>query len=380
MTCDRCEESRAEGSKYCPFCGADLTDCPMCQSQRENGSRYCTFCGKELRDDRAPYFEMAAVEKDSVPLIKKVTSIMMPTITILLMVAAGCMIWGFGDVWAYCGDTGRLNVYALVPNLIVVTTVSGTALQIVWVIIVLAIIASLALLAVQSLPSLTDKSKNAVERVIGTPLYSVGLILGATLAMDIIIIGIQAALGFGFDTPEGMDTGRTSKALLDFANAGFWEEIISRLVPIGIPMAIAALILKRRDAPKMLLGGFGMSKLAIVLIFISALMFGFAHSSGWGFEKVPSTFASGILFGYLYVKVGLHASIAVHFMNDYISIVMDTFLMPLTAILVFVVFCVGFVCLLQLILGLRGSKDKVLALPNWVPAPQDNMLFRSEKD
>lgn len=379
MTCDRCEESRAGGSKYCPFCGADLTDCPMCQSQRDNGSRFCTFCGKEFRENGAPYPGEAAIRKDSVPLIKKVTSIMMPTITILLIVAAGCMIWGFGDVWAYC-ETGKLNVYAMVPMLIVVTTISGTTLQIVWVIIVLAILASLALLAKQSLPSLTDKSKDAVERVIDTPLYSVGLILGAILAMDLIILGIQAAFGYSVKAPEGMDTGRTAEALLDFANAGFWEEIISRFVPIGIPITIAALILGRKDAPKMLLGGFGMSKLAIVLIVISALMFGFAHSSGWGYEKVPSTFASGILFGYIYVKIGLHASIAVHFMNDYISVVMDTFLMPLTSILVLVVFCIGFVCLLQLILGLRGSKDKVLALPNWVPAPQDNMLFRREKD
>ncbi len=380
MTCDRCDECRAEGSRYCAYCGADLKeDCPMCQSQRDNGSRYCTFCGKNFCEQTAGYPEEPVAKKESVPLIKKITAVMMPSIAILLIIEAGCMLWGIGDVWNWCA-TGTMRIYGLVPQLVTLTKISGLTLQIAWILIVIAIMASLILLTKQSLPSVKDRSKDAAERITGTPLYTVGVMFGAMLALDVIIMGIQALFGSTVETPEGMDTGRTALGLLQFADAAVWEEVIARIVPIGVPMAVAALILKRRDAPKMLLGGFGMSKLAIVLIVISSFMFGFAHESGWGIAKILPTLASGFLFGYLYVKIGVHASIAMHFLTDYLYVATDTSLVFLVGLLTVVVFCVGFVCLLQILLGMRGSKDKILALPNWVPAPQDNMLFRSGKD
>lgn len=380
MTCDRCDESRAGGSKFCPFCGADLSDdCPMCQSQRDEGSNFCTFCGKRFHEAE-PVPEPPTEEQDHMALLRKITAIMMPAVAILLIIEAGCMLWGIGDVWDWCA-TGSMEILALVPVLIGVADMTGLTLQIAWILIVLAILASLILLTKQSLPSLLDKSKETADRITSTPLYMVALMFGASLALDIIVMAIGAAFNTYIETPDGLQKlENTPEGLLRFANAAVWEEVISRVAYIGLPIMIAALILRRRDAPKMLLGGFGMSKLAIVLIVISALVFGFAHSSGWGFFKVLPTFLSGFLFGYLYVKIGVHASIAMHFVTDYMSVAAATSLTAIVGLMMVIVFCVGFVCLIQILLGMRGAKEKVAAMPNWVPEPQDNMLFKQKND
>jgi hypothetical protein len=44
---------------------------------------------------------------------------------------------------------------------------------------------------------------------------------------------------------------------------------------------------------------------------------------GWGPWKVIPTFITGALFGYLYIKVGLHAAIAMHFLFDYDGFIYD---------------------------------------------------------
>jgi hypothetical protein len=102
------------------------------------------------------------------------------------------------------------------------------------------------------------------------------------------------------------------------ADASVWEEISGRVVLIGIPLLIIRSISGKRGVQwKQLVGGtahFGRTE--VVLILISATLFGLAHL-GWGPWKVIPTFVHGLMFGYLFVKVGLHASIVMHFLFDY---------------------------------------------------------------
>ncbi len=108
--------------------------------------------------------------------------------------------------------------------------------------------------------------------------------------------------------------------MVTLANASVWEEIITRVLMIGAPLSVLALMKQGKGpALKALIGGHGgVSVPAAVLIFISAALFGLAHI-GWGIWKIAPTFIMGLLFGYLYVKIGLHASIALHFLFDYSS-------------------------------------------------------------
>ncbi|MGA1793799.1 MAG: CPBP family intramembrane glutamic endopeptidase [Thermoplasmatota archaeon] len=102
------------------------------------------------------------------------------------------------------------------------------------------------------------------------------------------------------------------------ADASVWEEISGRVILIGLPMFIYRSISGGKGVQwKQLVGGtgnFGFGE--VFLILLSASLFGLAHL-GWGPWKVVPTFVHGLLFGYLFVKVGLHASIAMHFLFDY---------------------------------------------------------------
>ncbi len=110
--------------------------------------------------------------------------------------------------------------------------------------------------------------------------------------------------------------------LISLAEASVWEEFAGRVLLIGLPLAfIRGIRSKRFFDARQLLGGsgkFGRGEIALILI--SALSFGMAHL-GWGPWKVVPTFVSGLLFGYLFVKVGLHATIVMHFLIDYLSFV-----------------------------------------------------------
>jgi hypothetical protein len=83
-------------------------------------------------------------------------------------------------------------------------------------------------------------------------------------------------------------------------------------------MVIICAFMKRADA-KDVLGGFGMSRIAAVLLFISAVLFGLAHLDGWSIMKFPDTFISGLLFGYVYIEYGLHVTIVAHSAFDMLS-------------------------------------------------------------
>jgi len=102
------------------------------------------------------------------------------------------------------------------------------------------------------------------------------------------------------------------------AEASVFEEISGRVVLIGLPLAFIKLLSgKHRGAWRYILGGSGeIGRAELLLILFSGSMFGLAHL-GWGPWKVVPTLVHGLMFGYLFVKVGLHASICVHFLFDY---------------------------------------------------------------
>jgi hypothetical protein len=70
-------------------------------------------------------------------------------------------------------------------------------------------------------------------------------------------------------------------------------------------------------------GGFKMGPLEAFFIAGSALMFGLAHVAGWDMFKALPTFIAGLGFGYLFLKVGIHAAILLHFAFDYLYFAFD---------------------------------------------------------
>jgi len=104
----------------------------------------------------------------------------------------------------------------------------------------------------------------------------------------------EAALGIGIYGYIGLCMAYA------LANASVWEEIVSRVLLLGIPLLAIDYLFRECG-----------------LALFSAIMFGLAHVGGWDFYKlIPSTVA-GLFLAYMFMKHGLYASIMLHFAVDF---------------------------------------------------------------
>lgn len=137
-------------------------------------------------------------------------------------------------------------------------------------------------------------------------------------------------------TPTTKPSGIALPAWYDYfalANAAVYEEVVTRLVFIGIPLVVLATALRRRDpsagrvpAWRHLFGGTVTrdSHPALVaascgLIVLSGTVFGLAHVPGYGEWKFLPAMVAGLGAGYLFVRRGILAGILWHFANDYLA-------------------------------------------------------------
>jgi hypothetical protein len=106
-----------------------------------------------------------------------------------------------------------------------------------------------------------------------------------------------------------------------FAEASVWEEVLSRILMLGIPLMIYHLWTQEGKPSWRYVvgGGFSIDTTVFVLITFQALVFAMAHVAGWDLWKVLPTMISGMAFGYLFLKRGLWASIILHFTFDYLG-------------------------------------------------------------
>lgn len=140
------------------------------------------------------------------------------------------------------------------------------------------------------------------------------------------------------ETPN-FDEWETWELMFAFARASVWEEVVSRIIYIGLPLFLIYVILgfdhsevtdsdravnegRRKGAwYRHLLGGnLRITPLSGLLILFSSLLFGLAHLSSWDVYKVIPVIVGGMALGYLFVKKGVHVSIMLHFAIDYLSV------------------------------------------------------------
>lgn len=376
MSCDRCDEFRDRGENFCPFCGEEFReDCPSCEEYKSKGSRFCAVCGKRFSAAPAPRRK----DTDTESTLRSISVWIVPIVLLLLIIETAYLVGGTVSVWDWA-STRSMDILVLIPNLVVATTISGAGLQIAWILLEVSILMSIAVMGYQTWKVLSSRPEPMKGTIVETPLYSVSMIFGASFVMSLITAMISMMLGSGITPPGDMASGNTPQALLEFADAAVWEEVITRMAYIGLPMMVVGYVCKRKGSWKFLFGGFGMSRVAMVLIVISALVFGFAHMPGWGFSKVIPSAVAGLLFGYLYVKVGVHASILVHFLTDYLAVVVLTGLMGIISIMTLAIMALGAICLVLLVIKLIKAPARIKEMPNWVPPVQESMFSRRDRD
>ncbi len=311
--CPHCDSHRNEGSSFCGNCGNPL-DCPHCDDYRSQGAVFCGNCGRRLRDD-----VLYTPRKDRrLPPVFMIGLFAALVATFFIIVAATALYLYSVDIFRYLADY-TYYLLILVPAPYPLVIFSGAWTQLYWVFLLVMLTASFAWL-VYELYTKHIESRRKGEGLHGiekTSIYWIGLLWPSTIFLQLAIMYL-VILGTGVEisTPElGISM---YEAMFVLASAGVWEEIITRVLLIGVPLAVAASVTGKARSWRYLLGGFGVSKLSMVFIIIAAAVFGYAHNDGWGISKVIPSFIFGMAAGFLYAKYGLHAAILLHFVNDYL--------------------------------------------------------------
>ena len=150
-----------------------------------------------------------------------------------------------------------------------------------------------------------------------------GEVYALNLFFSVLVVFLMRLINYTPTTPGIGEYPLYSQILL-LVHASVYEEIVTRLVYLGLPLYIIYAMRGRKLSGWNIFGGYGkVDNVAAVFMVISALLFAFAHVPSWSWWKMIPTFVGGLVLAYLYVKYGIHASIMLHFMIDFLSIPMS---------------------------------------------------------
>ena len=226
-------------------------------------------------------------------------------------------------------------VYIMLPPGIIagISMIEGAAFQGYFIFIFIAVLASFAYTFYQDRGHFLSRLKEDMDRrslklPSDSPVLDIGLLLMATLFFTVLSYYLVDLLNQSPTIPE-MGNEPVWFNAYSLARAGVWEELVTRIPFLGIPLLLTHALLKRRKAPiwRYFLGGnFELDWPALLFLFMSSLFFGLAHAfAGWDVFKVLPAMVGGLAMGYLFLKWGLHAAILLHFVNDYLLVAGDIF-------------------------------------------------------
>ena len=315
------------------------------------------------------------------------------TVIFSLVAGLAALIYGVGLVTPYILDTGYdYPLFIVIPMFVTLANLSGNILLAYYFVIVAAIIASCAWVFLTSykgfLKELTVKAKPREH----SPIFDISGLVFVNVFLTLVIVFLAVILGAS-DT-ESPDAGDLEATMFALANASVWEELIVRVLMIGLPLLVVDLVRKMLDRGKQIrnlpvmkrqdrrlyryiLGGkFDIGIPEVVLVIVSATIFGYAHYLGdWGFWKVPAAAIGGIAFGYLFLRHGLASAIVMHFAIDYAGVPSQVFGYSgvVESIMVLIWLGLGFVFtayyLTRIGEFLTGQKFLEDGPPQLVPAP-----------
>jgi len=311
--------------EFCVYCGTVIPPrgvyCPTCGAVRES-MRDANPPPVGLR--RLPYGYPAYYpwQRPRTPLrklIKTVSAYIMLSFLIDLVVSMVALVYGSTIVSPEIMDSSfGFELFLVLPVIVPLVTLSDSVLLVYYFLIIAAILASCAVFFLKgSKPFLKELKMEGKSRDHSIIFETTGLLF-ATLFFSLII-----ALMANPSEEDLPSVGTTAEFLFVLANASVWEEIVVRVLMIGLPLVLVDLARRRglRKPQKYVLGGgFALGAPEVILLMVSSIIFGFAHyTGGWGAWKIFPATVGGLAFGYLFLRFGIVASITLHFGTDYLS-------------------------------------------------------------
>ncbi len=317
-----------------PMAPASTPRCVRCGSQLEPGANYCHRCGQPV----APAVPMYPQYPPYVPpkdaslrdLVMGVGMYATLAFLVLMVVNVCIAAWGTGLVYPHMDK--HIYLFIITPFIVNIAELGGWPFFLYYVLLVATIAISLVWVVVKSLRPMASELKIERPAQGHSPLYVLGTVLMAVLSFNVIYYFLVEASGVVPSTPS-FSTRELWQVLFSFAHASVWEEVASRVLLVGVPLLLIDLVrrrmvpdLKMRKWHNYLLGGnFPIGRKEAALMLFSGFMFGMAHVFSWDLYKVFPAAVAGVAFAYLFLKLGLYASILMHFGIDFMSVPMSVF-------------------------------------------------------
>jgi hypothetical protein len=330
MTQEGGEQPSPSAIQFCTNCGAQIGETP----------RFCSNCGTPLGSlqNLPPSFPTPGAfyhppkQRSTKETLKEfgrgIAAIGLVLLTLLLIVNVAILIWGSSVVMPIALDpTQGSSLFVIIPwtdPLLVIADLTGVAFALYYLMLIFAITGSFVWLIWKSRVAFKDEISFQPLRNGHSPLYIVGTIFFAVLAFDTIYAILLTLAGVEIVTPDFPNL-ELWQLLQGLASASVWEELIVRVLYIGAPLLAIDLMSKKMTNPKRYLlgGGFKLGAKELALLWISSGLFAYGHIVSWDAWKIVPAWAAGLAFGYLFLRVGLYASIVLHFTFDYLSMPLD---------------------------------------------------------
>lgn len=308
-----------------PDAGAPTVNCPRCRMSVSGGANFCPYCGYRLRTPSAPVpppFSPPA-RQTALDVVRGIGTYATLLLTILLTINVIIALW---SLWLVLPETAESKIYLfiVVPWIVNLVELGGVSFALYYLFVVIVVALSFIWMLWKSRKTFIQELM-VVDLPSGhSPIYRTGTLFFALLSFNFFYYLLLGSLGINPTTPD-YSTGELWKILYSLTNASVWEEIITRVAFIGVPLLSYDALKHRKMHWKSYFLGGGMEvgrKEAMLLVF-SSTMFAAAHLSNWDIFKFPPTFIAGLALGYLFIRFGLYASIMLHFAFDYLSVPLE---------------------------------------------------------
>ena len=336
--------------------------CPHCHTHNNFRGRFCSNCGFDLEEGRP-------MERNFLTTVL----IGIAAIGVLLLIIEA-LLFTTNAYEILNLVSGTSTFYIFIPGPYPILTISGVYLQAYWALVVLSILFSAAYMIIKFVLSFSERSTVKTENTGAFWTFNTAF-LSMTLYFIITTFVIILELE-GVSSP--FEEYNVLEMIYLLAEASFWEEISMRVLLIGVPIMIISLAVNRKaSALKSILGGSGICTVSIVLIFISAVVFGIAHS-GWEQDwKILDTALAGLLYGYVFVRFGLYASILSHFLTNFSSAFALLGYEMFGNVIFYIMIFAGFLMLSFILSKVNGIMERTNALPTFSDA---NVRMKQESE
>ena len=341
MTCEECERCRELGYRFCNKCGSNLSIEPVDPQDVQ-----------ERKD--------STLQKLVIPSMILITAAIIADVIFLLANLEGPWNWIYDR-------TISVYLYFIYEVQIGIT---GTAAQIYFIIMAACLVAAAAKVLYDSRDVFSLK-EDYVEKAERTPVYWIALLFGTTIIIEMAMTLMVQSGGQEIVIPDWMAKMTFDEAVFAFTRAAVWEEIAFRAVLFGVPMMVAALILRQKDFYRYLFGGFGSSRIAVILLIATSVIFAYAHVGGWGLWKMVPTVLGGLAMGYLYMRFGIHVSIMFHCITDYMGLYAMSNLLTIEAFWLMCILFLALICYPILAKKTWKGLKKLKDMPWWGTGKKD---------